>query len=147
MNYPQNTTSASVKVIPEFSNTKSGKGALLEGLNGTLGKANTLLGLGKRGTPRIIELVSKAKILGLVRYGSHTLVVYDGDLVSPSIFSADNFQNSAFSLMEVANPQVHVIMFRGSALLARMRIAVPTYCYSHPRSSRFVASIQAPSFK
>jgi len=74
---PMNTTNASVKVVPEFSNIKSGKNALLGGLNGTLGKASALLTLGGSNTPRITELVSKAKILGLVRYRSNTLVVYD----------------------------------------------------------------------
>jgi len=74
---PMNTINASVKVIPEFSNIKSGKNGLLGGLNGTLDKANTLLSLGKSKTPRIVELVSKAKILGLVRHWSNTLIVYD----------------------------------------------------------------------
>jgi len=69
----------SVKVVPEFLNSKSGKNSFLGGLNGTLSKVNTLLSPGKSDSdpPSIIKLAENAKVLGLAIYGSKTLIVYD----------------------------------------------------------------------
>ena len=44
-------------------------------------KAKTLLGLEKKEKPKILELLDKANILGMVTSGSHNLLVYDCQLL------------------------------------------------------------------
>jgi hypothetical protein len=48
-------------------------------LQGTHEKAKTLLRLRKIDKPKFLELVDKANILGVVKYGNSPLVIYDGE--------------------------------------------------------------------
>ena len=64
--------------MPEFPNPKGSPNAFQRVLKGTQDKAKTLFGLKKSPIPKILELVGKAKVLGMVRHGNHTLVIYDG---------------------------------------------------------------------
>jgi hypothetical protein len=47
-------------------------------LKGMQDKVKSLLRLEKSPMPKILELAGKANVLGMVRHGNHTLVIYDG---------------------------------------------------------------------
>ena len=63
---------------PEFPNSKCGANGFRRVLQGTRDKAKALLRLGNCDKPKILELVGRAGILGMVKYGNNTLIVYDG---------------------------------------------------------------------
>jgi len=64
--------------MPEFPNPKGSPNAFQRVLKGTQNKVKSLLRLKKSPMPKILELVGKANVLGMVRHGNHTLVIYDG---------------------------------------------------------------------
>jgi len=64
--------------MPEFPNPKGSPNGFQRMLKGMQDKTKALLGLKKSPMPKILELVGKAKVLGMVRHGNRTLVVYDG---------------------------------------------------------------------
>jgi hypothetical protein len=64
--------------MPEFPNSKGSPNALQRMLKGMRDKAKSLLRLEKSPVPKILELVGMANVLGMVRHGNHTLVIYDG---------------------------------------------------------------------
>jgi hypothetical protein len=70
------------KVVLELSN--SGHDAYA--FQRLLKRAKTKLGLGMSDTPRILELVGKASILGVVIRGNDMLVVYNGQDLSACMF-------------------------------------------------------------
>ena len=51
-----------------------------------LRRTKTKLGLGQNNTPKIVDLASKAFILGVVRRENNMLVVYDGQQLSARMF-------------------------------------------------------------
>lgn len=76
-----------MKPMPEFPNLKGSPSVFKRMLKGT----KTLLRLKKSPMPKILELVGKANVLGMVRHESRTLVIYDGKGV---------FFSLAFSLFD-----------------------------------------------
>ena len=64
--------------MPEFPNPKGSPNSFQPMVKGMQDKAKTLLRLKKNPMPTILKLVGKAKVLGMVRHGNRTLVVYDG---------------------------------------------------------------------
>jgi len=64
--------------MPEFPNLKGSPNAFQRVVKGTQDKAKRLFRLKESPIPKILELVGKAKVLGMARHGGHTLVIYDG---------------------------------------------------------------------
>jgi hypothetical protein len=51
-----------------------------------LKRTTTLLRLGRSDVPKILQLLDKASILGMVTYQNDILLVYDGQDLSPRVF-------------------------------------------------------------
>jgi hypothetical protein len=60
--------------MPEFPNPKGSPNAFQRMQN----KAKTLFRRKKAPMPKILELVGKSNVIGMVRHGNQTLVIYDG---------------------------------------------------------------------
>jgi hypothetical protein len=67
-----------LQAVPEFLDSKRGTNAFLRMLKGTRDKTKTLLRPGSVDIPKILELVGRANVLGMVKYDNKTLVIYDG---------------------------------------------------------------------
>ena len=65
--------------MPEFPSPKRSPNAFRRMLKGMQDKVKSLLRLEKSPMPKILELVGKANVIGMVRHGSRTLVIYDGE--------------------------------------------------------------------
>lgn len=61
--------------MPEFPDPKGSPNAFQRMRD----RAKTLFRRKKSPMPKILELVDKANIIGMVRHGSRTLVIYDGE--------------------------------------------------------------------
>jgi hypothetical protein len=75
-----------LKAWPDFSDLKRGANAFRRVLRGTRDKTKTLLGIGKSDKPKILELIGRANILGVVKSGNSTLIIYDGKSVSVGVY-------------------------------------------------------------
>jgi hypothetical protein len=72
-------------VVPEYAKPKPVKNAFLRTVTKGTGKVKKLL-TKKKITPRILELVGKANILGMVTYEDDILLVYNGQHLSSCMF-------------------------------------------------------------
>jgi len=68
--HPQSSTSPSPTVIPDLPNSRRDK------------KTLRLVPKAKGDTPKILELMGKADILGMVTYDNDILLVYEGQHLS-----------------------------------------------------------------
>ena len=79
---PQSAANPCHKVVLELSNSEHDAGTFQRLLKRTKSK----LRLGKTSTPKILDLVDKASILGVVARGNNMLVVYNGQHLSACMF-------------------------------------------------------------
>lgn len=75
---PAATTNPCYKVVPKLSNSEHDPNAFQR----LLTRTKVLLRIGKSDTPKILELVGKASILGAVTRQNDILVIYDGQQFS-----------------------------------------------------------------
>jgi hypothetical protein len=74
---PATTTDPCYKVVPKLSNSEHDPNAFQR----LLTRTKALLRIGKSDTPKILELVGKASILGAVTRQNDILVIYNGQQI------------------------------------------------------------------
>lgn len=132
VDYPRRDSDSSPTIIPDLPNSKR--------------DAKTLKVVPKKkgDTPKILELVGKGDILGMVTYDNDILLVYEGGLsLHLYVRRLTLSQTSGVSWTKAASPLVQVIMLSGSVEHQGIRVTDRTCCYSLPDTSRCAASIRA----
>ena len=96
----------------------------------------------KGDTPKVLDLMDKANILGLVTYQNDILLVYEGQHLSTwHVRRLTLCQTLAVSWTTLGNPRVQAITFNGSAGPLRTLVVGRTSCCCRLDTSKCARSI------